>query len=147
MVYADESGFRDESYRRYGYARKGEAVFGPISSQRTRTMTLIAARFEDTFTGARVFQGGCKSGDFNDWLAEELCPRLTSKHVLILDNARLHKTPRTRELIESSGASLMFLPPYSPDYNPIEHDLVSNIKRHREYHPERTLHDIIQMYK
>ena len=41
----------------------------------------------------------------------------------------------------------MFLPPYSPDYNPIEHDLVSNIKRHREYHPERTLHDIIQMYK
>ena len=82
----------------------------------------------------------------NDWLAEELCPRLTSNHVLILDNASLHKTPRTRELIESSGASLMFLPPYSPDYNPIEHDF-ANIKRHREYHPERTLHDIIQMYK
>ena len=75
-------------------------------------MTLVAARFQDTFTAARVFQGGCKSGDFNDWLAEELCPRLTSNHVLILDNASLHKTPRTRELIESSGASLMFLPPY-----------------------------------
>ena len=120
-------------------------MFGLISSQRTRTTTLIAARFEDTFTATRVFKGGCKAVDFNDWLAETLCPCLTSKHVLILDNARLHKTPETRELIESSGASLMFLPPYSPDYNPIEHDF-ANIKRHREYHPEMTLHDIIEMY-
>ena len=117
LVYVDESGFRDESYRRYGYAPKGEKVFGLISSQRTRTTTLIAARFEDTFTVARVFKGSCKAVDFNGWLAEQLCPRLTAKQVVILDNARLHKTPRTRVLIEGSGASLMFLPPYSPDYN------------------------------
>ena len=83
--------------------------------------------------------------DFNNWLAETLCPRLTSNHVLILDNARLHKTPRTRELIEASGATLMFLPPYSPDYNLIEHNF-ANIKRHREYHPEKSIEDIIQMY-
>ena len=145
LVYVDESGFRDESYRRYGYAPKGEKVFGLISSQRTRTTTLIAARFEDTFTVARVFKGSCKAVDFNGWLAEQLCPRLTAKQVVILDNARLHKTPRTRVLIEGSGASLMFLPPYSPDYNPIEHDF-ANIKRYREYHPETTLHDSIQMY-
>ena len=145
VVYADESGFRDESYRRYGYAPKGKEVFGLISSQRTRTTTLIAARFEDTFTAAQVFQGSCKAVDFNDWLAEKLCPRLTPDHVVVLDNALLHKTSRTRELIEGVGASLMFLPPYSPDYNPIEHDF-ANIKRHREYHPEMTLHDIIQVY-
>ena len=90
-------------------------------------------------------KGGCKAVDFNDWLAEQLCPRLTLKHVVILDNARLHKTPRTRELIEGCGASLMFLPPYSPDYNPIEHDF-ANIKQYREYHPQTTLHDSIQMY-
>ena len=127
------------------YAPKGEKVFGLISSQRTRTTTLIAARFEDTFTVARVFKGSCKAVDFNGWLAEQLCPRLTAKQVVILDNARLHKTPRTRVLIEGSGASLMFLPPYSPDYNPIEHDF-ANIKRYREYHPETTLHDSIQIY-
>ena len=132
VVYVDESGFRDESHRRYGCAPKGEKVFGLISSQRTRTTTLIAARFDDAFTAARVFKGSCKAVDFNDWLAEQLCPRLTSKQVVILDNARLHKTPRTRQLIEDSGATLMFLPPYSPDYNPIEHDF-ANIKRHREY--------------
>ena len=63
-----------------------------------------------------------------------------------MDNARLHKTPRTRQLIEATGAELIFLPPYSPDYNPVEHDLVSNIKRKREHNPDATLEDIIQEY-
>ena len=96
LVYADESGFRDESYRRYGYAPRGEKVFGLISSQRTRTMTLLVARIGKTFTAAKLVQGGCKAADFNDWLAECLCPRLSSDHVVRMDNARLHKTPRTR---------------------------------------------------
>ena len=146
VVYADESGFRDDGYRRYGYAPVGIPVFDLISSQRTRTTTLIAARFEDTFTAARLFEGSCKAADFNDWLVEQLCPRLTSKHVVILDNARLHKTPKTRQLIEASGASLMFLPPYSPDYNPIEHDF-ANIKRIQQYQTEMAIEDIIQMYQ
>ena len=108
VVYADESGFRDESFRRYGYAPKGEAVYGLISSQRTRTTTLLAARFQGTFTAPRLLEGGCKSADFNEWLAEAVCPRLTANHVLVLDNAMLHKTSRTRELIETTGASLLF---------------------------------------
>ena len=70
---------------------------------------------------------------------------MTSNHVLILDNAMLHKTSQTRELIERTGARLLFLPPYSPDYNPIEHDF-ANIKRKREYHLDLTLEDIIQEY-
>lgn len=61
-----------------------------------------------------------------------------------MDDARLHKTALTRELIEASGAELMFLPPYSPDYNPIEDDF-ANIKRKREYHSEKSIEDIIQM--
>ena len=146
LVYADESGFRDESHRRYGYAPKGEAVYGLISSQRSRTTTLLAARFQGAFTAVRLLQGGCKSADFNDWLAEALCPHLTEEHVLILDNAMLHKTLRTRQLVERTGAMLLFLPPYSPDYNPIEHDF-ANIKRKREYNPDSTLEDIIQEYE
>ena len=148
VVYADESGFRDESHRRYEYALKGEvSVYGLISSQRTRTQTLLAARFQSTFTVTQLLQGGCKSADFNDWLAKALCLRLTANYVLILDNAMLHKTSQTRQLIEETGASLVFLLPYSPDYNPIEHDLVSNIKRKREYHPDSTLEDTIQEYE
>ncbi len=146
VVYIDESGFRQESHRRYAYAPRGECVLGLISSQRTRTTTLLAARIENTFTAVRLVQGGCKANDFNNYLDEVLCPRLSSDHVVIMDNARLHKTPRTRELIEATGAALMFLPPYSPDYNPVEHDF-ANIKRKREYHPETSIEDIIQMYK
>ena len=52
----------------------------------------------------------------------------------------------TSRIIEASGASLMFLPPYSPDYNPIEHDF-ANIKRHQQYHSEKAIEDIIQMYQ
>lgn len=145
LVYVDEAGFRSESFRRYAYAPRGECVLGLISSQRTRTKTLLAARIENTFTAHKLVQGGCKANDFNDWLADVLCPKLASDHVVIMDNARLHKTPRTRELIEAVGAKLMFLPPYSPDYNPVEHDF-ANIKRKREYHPEKSIEDIIQMY-
>ena len=59
----------------------------------------------------------------------------------------LHKVSQTRQLVEGTGAILLFLPPYSPDYNPIEHDLVSNIKRKREYYPDSPLEDIIQEYE
>lgn len=141
-----EAGFRSESLRRYAYARRGECVLGLISSQRTRTTTLLVARIENTFTATKLVQGGCKAKDFNDWLAEVLCPRLTENHLVIMDNARLHKTQRTQELIQAAGAELMFLPPYSPNYNPIEHDF-ANIKRKCEYHPEKSIADIIQMYK
>ena len=132
LVYADESGFRQESHRRYAYAPRGECVLGLISSgTHSHNETLLAARIENTFTATKLVHGGCKATDFNDWLAEVLCPRLSENHVVIMDNARLHKTPRTRELIQATGAELMFLPPYSPDYNPIEHDF-ANIKRKRE---------------
>ena len=107
---------------------------------------LVAARFQGTFTAVCLLQDGCKSADFNDWLAEASCPHLTANHVFILDNAMLHKTSRTRQLVEARGGRLLFLPPYSPDYNPIEHDLVSNIKRKREYNPDLTLEEIIQEY-
>ena len=92
-------------------------LYHPYLISRTHSdHQLIAARFEDL--PARLFEGSCND-TFNDSLSRST---LDSKHVVILDNARLHKTPKTRQLIEASGASLMFLPPYSPDYNPIEHD-------------------------
>ncbi len=146
LVFIDESGFRSESFRRFGYAPKGEPVFDLISSQRNRTTTLLAARIDEAFTAPILFEGSCNAERFNTWLEYELCPRLDENHLVILDNARIHKTHRTRDLIGASGASLLYLPPYSPDYNPIEHDF-ANIKRLREYNKDKTLQDIINMYK
>ncbi|RKU09245.1 hypothetical protein C6501_15550 [Candidatus Poribacteria bacterium] len=145
IIYADECGFRAESYRHHGYAPKGTPVLGLVSGERTRTTTLLAARIGSTFTAPCLFDGGCDSACFNAWVETYLCPQLCETSVVVLDNAKIHKTLRTRELIEASGAEILFLPPYSPDYNPIEHDF-ANIKRLREYKADITIDEIINMY-
>ena len=78
IVYVDECGFRAESYRRHGYAPKGECVLGLISGTRTRTTTLVAARIESTFTAPGLFDGSCDAACFNAWLETYLCPRLSA---------------------------------------------------------------------
>ncbi len=74
-----------------------------------------------------------------------LCPLLDDSHVVIMDNASFHKGSETEALIRSSGASLLFLPPYSPELNPIEKDF-ANIKRIRQYNAETSIDDIIKVY-
>lgn len=74
-----------------------------------------------------------------------LCPLLDDRHIVILDNASFHKGSRTVALIEGTGASLLFLPPYSPELNPIEKDF-ANLKRIRQYNAETTLDEIIKVY-
>ncbi len=83
---------------------------------------------------------------FNTWLECQLCPQIGENHLVILDNARIHKTQRTQELIEATGAKLLFLPPYSQEDNPIEHDF-ANIKRLRKYNSEKERTEIIDMFK
>ena len=144
-VYVDECGFCAESFRAYAYAPQGDPVLGLISSQRTRKTTMVAARIENTFTAFCLFDGSCNAQRFNKWVQEELCPLLSSEHLVIMDNARIHKTARTRELIEACGAEILFLPPYSPDYNPIEHDFAT-IKRLRAYNADIPLDEVINMY-
>ena len=105
---------------------------------------MVAARIEDTFTAFCLFEGSCNAQRFNKWLQEEL-PLLSLDHLVIMDNARIHKTARPRELIEACGAELLFLPPYSPDYNPIEHDFAT-IKRLCTYNADIPLDEVINMY-
>ena len=145
IVYVDECGFRAESYRRHCYVLIGASVLDLISGTRTRTTTLVTARIDSTFSAPCLFDGSCDAACFNTWLETYLCPRLSASGVVVLDNTKIHKTHRTRELIEASGAEVLFLPPYSPNYNPIEHDF-ANIKRLREYNADRTINEVINMY-
>ena len=69
-----------------------------------------------------------------------------TKSVVIMDNARVHKTTETQALIQARGASLLYLPPYSPDYNPVEHKF-ANIKRLRSYNADKPIEDIINVYR
>ena len=107
---------------------------------------MVSARIGDNFTVSVLFQGASDALAFNAWLEHQLCPLLDKMHVVILDNASFHKGSETARLIAATGASLLFLPPYTPELNPIEKDF-ANIKRQYQYNPEASIEQIIKLYK
>ena len=145
-VYIDESGFSETDFRRYAYAPKGIGVEDKVPSHRYTTTTLIAARLDGCFTVPLLFEGSCDAIAFNTWLSKMLCPLLDDTHVVIMDNASFHKGSETAALIQASGADLLFLPPYSPELNPVEKDF-ANIKRRRQYNAQTSIDDSIKVYK
>ena len=145
-AYVDECGFPSSELRRYAYAPKGICVNDKISgSHRYKSTSLIAARIGDRFTAPVLFQGASDKLAFNAWLEHQLCPLLDETHVVIMDNASLHKGSETARLISQTRASLLFLPPYAPELNPIEKDF-ANIKRRYQYNSETSIEQIIKVY-
>lgn len=146
FVYVDESGFAPSVRRRYAYAPKGQRAYGLRSGQQRPRTSLLAARSGSIFLAPLLFTGACNTALFNAWLAQELCPRLTAAHVVVMDNAAFHKSATTQTLLTQCGATLLFLPPYSPDLNPIEQDFAI-LKKRREYDEHTSLNRLIQTYK
>ena len=144
-VYLDETGFSETAFREYAYAPKGVRVPAKVPSNRYTNTTLIAARFDRGFRVPILFEGSCDAIAFNTWLEKMLCPLLNEKHVVIMDNASFHKGWQTLDLIKATGASVLFLPPYSPELNPIEKDFAT-LKRIRQYNAEMSIDQIIKMY-
>ena len=132
--------------RRYAYAPRGQRVPGLISGHRRPRTSLIAARDGSTFAAPVLFEGTCNTPFFNTWLEQQLCPLLHAQQVVVMDNAPFHKSAKTKALIHATGATLLFLPPYSPDFNPIEHDFAT-LKRLREYNEHASLDSIVKTYK
>lgn len=145
-VHIDECGFAPSVARRYGYAPKGQRVYGLVSGNRRPRTSLIAARMEDRLEEPFLFEGTCDADVFNFWLERQLCPRLNREHLVVMDNAAFHKSPETAALIERTGATLLFLPPYSPDFNPIERDFAA-LKKNREYNENASIDEIVKAYK
>lgn len=94
-----------------------------------------------------VFNGSCNTQLFENWVEQFLIKELKPGQVVIMDNASFHKSQKTRELIESVGCKLIFLPPYSPDLNPIE-KFWANMKRWIKQQIERFngLHQAINTF-
>lgn len=146
FVYIDESGFAPTVTRRYAYAPKGQRVYGLSAGARRPRTSLLAARVGNTFTAPLLFEGTCNTTVFNAWLEKALCPLLHGTHIVMMDNGTHHKSAKTKALIHATGATLLFLPPYSPDLNPLEHDFAA-IKRQREYNEHEPLDHIIKRYQ
>ena len=106
--------------REHARALRGEKVYGVVSGNRYYRESFIAAQSESTILAAFCYRGTCDTNLFNVWLKQVLVPELKPGQVIILDNASFHKSKASLEIIEQAKCELLFLPPYSPDLNPIE---------------------------
>jgi transposase len=116
----DESGIDSYIHRSYGWAPSTERVYGEISGKRFARESFIAARCDSKVFAPLCFQGTCNTLLFNMWVEHFLAPQLRPGQIVILDNATFHKSLVAKKLIERAGCKILFLPPYSPDLNPIE---------------------------
>ena len=103
-----------------GRAPRGERLIDKTPHGHWKTTTLIAALDSQGMRCSTVVDGPVNGDIFEAFIEHVLVPKLKPGDVVIMDNLSSHKRARTRELIEGAEASLLFLPPYSPDLNPIE---------------------------
>lgn len=106
--------------RRYGRAPHGDRVQEGAPGGHWRTLTLLGAITLDGLLATMTIESPTDSEVFLAYLEQVLCPRLQPGQIVIMDNLAAHKNPQVRKLIEQSGAQLLYRPPYSPDFNPIE---------------------------
>lgn len=107
-------------HQSFGWAKRGVKVLGEISGKRYARESFVAAKRGSKILAPFCFQGTCNTHLFNLWVETYLVPALQPGQIVILDNATFHKSGKTKELIKNAGCQLLFLPPYSPDLNPIE---------------------------
>jgi transposase len=120
LVFVDEMGSNTSLHELYAYSPRGERAYCSVARNRGKNTTLLSSM---TFCGmgpSMVVEGGTDGAVFEGYLRERLVPALRKGDVVVMDNLSVHKSETVRELIEGAGAHLLYLPPYSPDFNPIE---------------------------
>ena len=120
MVFVDETGINLGMARRYGWSPSGERVVGSAPFCRGQNVSVIGALSTEGMVTELMVQGGVDVQVFRTFINECLIPELLPGQVVIMDNLRVHKDPEIEKAILRAGASLLFLPPYSPELDPIE---------------------------
>ena len=120
FVFVDESGVTTDLLRRYARSLRGTRVSDHTPCSHWQTHTVVAALRTTEFGATAVFDGPIDTDTFRAYVEQVLVPTLRPGDVVILDNLAAHKQPEVRVAIEQAGGHLRFLPPYSPDFNPIE---------------------------
>jgi transposase len=120
LVYVDESGLDESLSRDYARSPQGQRIMSEKSGKRTARTSIIAGLNQGEPIAPWHFPGYCNTEVMLTWVEKELIRCLTPGMTVIWDNASFHKSPKLKSLIENAGCHLLFLPPYSPDLNPIE---------------------------
>jgi len=119
-VFLDESGATTQMTRTYGRAPRGERVREATPQGHWKILTMVAALTTRGLEAPMTIAEPTDGDIFLAYIEQVLCPRLRPGQVVVMDNLSAHKVSGVRELIEARGARLLYLPPYSPDLNPIE---------------------------
>ena len=120
MVFLDETWASTNMARRYGRTPRGERLRVGVPHGHWKTTTLVAGLRLSGIVAPFVLDGAINRTAFETYVDKVLVPELSSGDVVIMDNLSSHKGPQVRAMIEAAGAGLLYLPPYSPDFNPIE---------------------------
>ena len=120
LVFIDETWAATNIARRHGRARRGQRVVSAVPHGHWKTTTFLAALRHDRIDAPCVFDGAINGERFRAYVEQALAPTLRAGDVVILDNLGAHQVKGVRQAIEARGATLLYLPPYSPDLNPIE---------------------------
>ena len=120
IVFIDETGINTKMARLRGRCRRGQRMVASIPHGHWKTMTFIAGLRSDGLTAPWVIDGAMNGDAFEHYVKTQLAPTLKKGDVVVLDNLKAHKRDSVRRVVEKRGAWLLFLPPYSPDFNPIE---------------------------
>jgi len=120
FVFVDESGVATDLLRRYARSPRGTRASDHTPCSHWETNTVVAALRTTEFGATAVFDGPIDTASFRAYVDQVLVPTLRPGDIVVLDNLAAHKQPEVRLAIEQVGAQLRFLPPYSPDFNPIE---------------------------
>ena len=119
-MFLDETGASTKMARLYGRCARGERLRAGIPHGHWKTTTFVAGLRLSGFTAPMVLDGPMTGRWFLAYVEQILCPTLRAGDVVIMDNLPAHKSAAVRAAITATGAHLLLLPPYSPDFNPIE---------------------------
>jgi transposase len=120
LIFIDETAATTKMARRYGRSPRGERCRAAVPHGHWKTTTFTAGLRVDGLAAPMILEGPMDGEAFRAYVAGILVPELVPGDIVILDNLPAHRVAGVREAIETAGARLLYLPPYSPDFNPIE---------------------------
>ncbi len=132
IVYVDETGFRPHTYRPHGWALRGKKIFGDVVGKKHKNTNLIMAQRNKDWLAPMLFEGACTMNTVNAWIEQALLKELSKPSIVIMDNAPVHNKTWIKNTLEKHGHAFLPLPPYSPDFNPIEQTF-GYMKKRRQF--------------
>ena len=121
LVFLDEMGVLLGSMRTRGRSQKGQRAYDIKPFYRGKRITVMGAMTQNSLLAIKTIDQGMNGQNFQQFLKEELAPNLWKGAVVVMDNLPAHKVDGVKQIIENVGARVIYLSPYSPEFNPIEH--------------------------